>query len=118
MKFYEFILTPVIYFQDALDEPDSGEAAANGVKVPDSTLDERLQELVKLICDVKQMEDAVIEMKYDAKRAPLGKLTKDQVKAGYTALKKIERCIVNKSFGSALINACDEFYTRIPHSFG
>jgi poly [ADP-ribose] polymerase len=26
-----------------------------------------------LICDVKSMEDAVKEMKYDAKKAPLGK---------------------------------------------
>ena len=26
-----------------------------------------------LICDVKQMEEAVIEMQYDAKKAPLGK---------------------------------------------
>lgn len=31
------------------------------------------QDLIKLICDVKSMEEAVIEMKYDAKKAPLGK---------------------------------------------
>ena len=31
-----------------------------------------LQNLVKLICDVKQMESAVMEMKYDANKAPLG----------------------------------------------
>ncbi len=31
-----------------------------------------LQDLIKLICDVKSMEDAVVEMKYDAKKAPLG----------------------------------------------
>jgi len=31
------------------------------------------QNLIDLICDVKSMEDAVIEMKYDAKKAPLGK---------------------------------------------
>ena len=30
------------------------------------------QELVDLICDVKQMEEAVVEMQYDAKKAPLG----------------------------------------------
>ena len=99
----------------AADEPD---AAADDAKVPDSTLDDRLQQLVKLICDVKQMEDAVVEMKYDAKRAPLGKLTREQVKAGYAALKKIETCVLKNSFGAALIQACDEFYTRIPHSFG
>ena len=48
----------------------------------------------------------------------LGKLTKEQIKAGYAALKKIESCVNSSSFGQALIQACDEFYTRIPHSFG
>ena len=47
-----------------------------------------------------------------------GKLTADQIKAGYKALKKIDTCIEKKDFGSALNNACDEFYTRIPHDFG
>ena len=27
---------------------------------------------MNLICDVKSMEEAVVEMKYDAKKAPLG----------------------------------------------
>ena len=31
------------------------------------------QELIELICNVQSMEDAVVEMKYDVKRAPLGK---------------------------------------------
>lgn len=76
------------------------------------------QTLIELICDVKSMEEAVCEMQYDAKKAPLGKLTKDQIKAGYAALKKIDACVDKKDFGSALTQACDEFYTRIPHDFG
>ena len=48
----------------------------------------------------------------------LGKLTTDQIKAGYEALKKIDTCIRNNDFGSKLVKACDEFYTRIPHCFG
>ena len=31
------------------------------------------QVLIELICNVQDMEDAVVEMKYDVKRAPLGK---------------------------------------------
>ena len=60
----------------------------------------------------------VIEMKYDTQKAPLGKLTTDQIKAGYLALKKIEKCIQNGTIGNPLIEACDAFYTRIPHNFG
>lgn len=64
------------------------------------------------------MEDIVVEMKYDAQKAPLGKLTEQQIKAGYAALKKIEKCHEKSDFGRALVQACDEFYTRIPHNFG
>jgi len=47
-----------------------------------------------------------------------GKLTKDQIRAGYKALKKIDQCIGNKKTGNELISACDAFYTRVPHCFG
>ena len=30
-----------------------------------------------------------MEMEYDAKKSPLGKVTKQQIKAGYAALKEI-----------------------------
>ncbi|XP_047132029.1 poly [ADP-ribose] polymerase 2 isoform X1 [Hydra vulgaris] len=86
--------------------------------IPESTLHKKLQSLIELICDVKTMEDAMVEMKYDTKKAPLGKLTKEQIKAGYKALQKIDHCITNKITDDRLILACDAFYTRIPHSFG
>ena len=77
-----------------------------------------VQDLIQLICNIQAMEDMVVEMKYDAQKAPLGKLTQDQIKAGYSALKKIEQCINKNTVGEKLIKACDEFYTRIPHNFG
>lgn len=86
--------------------------------VPPSKLPKNIQDLINLICDVKTMEDMVLEMKYDSQKAPLGKLTPQQIKAGYSALKRIDTCITNKSFGSALNEACSDFYTRIPHDFG
>ena len=33
-----------------------------------------LQKLIELICNVKAMEGAVMEMKYDTKKAPLGEV--------------------------------------------
>ncbi|ELK35509.1 Poly [ADP-ribose] polymerase 2 [Myotis davidii] len=84
----------------------------------ESQLDLRLQELIKLICNVQAMEEMMIEMKYDTKKAPLGKLTVAQIKAGYQSLKKIEDCIRAGQEGRALVEACNEFYTRIPHDFG
>ncbi|XP_049755065.1 poly [ADP-ribose] polymerase 2 [Elephas maximus indicus] len=85
---------------------------------PESKLDLRVQELIKLICNVQAMEEMMVEMKYDTKKAPLGKLTVAQIKAGYQSLKKIEDCIRAGRLGRALTEACNEFYTRIPHDFG
>ncbi|XP_060082322.1 poly [ADP-ribose] polymerase 2-like isoform X2 [Ylistrum balloti] len=102
------------------DEMDAGPSGSidKDVECPPSKLEQSLQDLVNLICDIKSMEEAVIEMKYDAKKAPLGKLTTEQVKAGYAALKVIDTCITNNDFGTRLSRACDDFYTRIPHEFG
>ncbi|MFT7800163.1 poly ADP-ribose polymerase 2 isoform X1 [Arapaima gigas] len=81
-------------------------------------LDTKLQSLLHLICDIKAMEESVLEMKFDVKKAPLGKLTVDQIKAGYTSLKRIEDCLKKKCSNKELVEACNQFYTRIPHDFG
>lgn len=84
-----------------------------------SKLDAKIQSLVELICDLKAMEECVLEMKFDTRKAPLGKLTTEQIHAGYTALKKIEECLKKKKGSSReLLEACNQFYTRIPHDFG
>ncbi|CAB4016738.1 poly [ADP-ribose] polymerase 2-like, partial [Paramuricea clavata] len=102
------------------EDKDETDAPAPGPPKPkiESKLDKRLQALIELICNVKRMEEAVKEMKYDTNKAPLGKLTKEQIKAGYSALKTIDQCISKNDFGSKLVAACDAFYTRIPHCFG
>eukprot|EP00731_Ephydatia_muelleri_P032007 Em0023g514a len=106
---------------EAEDEPDAGGTEATpsaSASVPPSKLDSRVQSLVELICDVRAMEDLVREMKYDSNKAPLGKLSADQIKSGYVALKAIEDCINRGNLGDPLVRACENFYTRIPHCFG
>ncbi|TKS79449.1 Poly [ADP-ribose] polymerase 2 [Collichthys lucidus] len=83
-----------------------------------SKLDVKIQSLLELICDLKAMEECVLEMKFDTRKAPLGKLTSEQIRAGYTALKKIEECLKKKGSNRELLEACNQFYTRIPHDFG
>ncbi|XP_076033544.1 poly [ADP-ribose] polymerase 2-like [Oratosquilla oratoria] len=88
-------------------------------KQVDSTLHIAVQNLIKLICNVRIMEEAVVEMKYDAKKAPLGKLTEAQIKAGYLALKRIDEILSEAKVNRQdLLQACNDFYTRIPHYFG
>eukprot|EP00051_Salpingoeca_urceolata_P027695 m.482820 g.482820 ORF g.482820 m.482820 type:complete len:523 (-) comp22675_c0_seq1:139-1707(-) len=104
----------------AEDDPEK-EAALKAKKprqLKDSKLPPSTQNLMKLIFDVKEMTSTVTEMNYDIKKLPLGKLTSDQLKDGFQALKHIEELIQKKASGSALASASDIFYTKIPHVFG
>uniref|UniRef100_F1KXC7 Poly [ADP-ribose] polymerase n=1 Tax=Ascaris suum TaxID=6253 RepID=F1KXC7_ASCSU len=86
--------------------------------MPPSRLAECVQRLLKMICDIRAMEEVVMELEYDATKAPLGKVTEEQIKAGYAALKRIENFIKKNDFSKGLVNAVNEYYTKIPHYFG
>ncbi|XP_060636115.2 poly [ADP-ribose] polymerase 2 [Anolis sagrei] len=102
---------------DASEEEATSEKT-NSCPTPESLLEPRVQALVQLICNIRTMEEMVMEMKYDTKKAPLGKLTAEQIRAGYQSLQKVEACLKRKQTGRTLLEACNEFYTRIPHDFG
>ena len=104
---------------------DEGPSNAKAVKVekeeiPDSKLESELQELIKMICDIKAMELAASELEFDTKRNPLGKVSAAQIKAGYETLSNIAKLLEEgASFNShAIKEFSGEFYTRIPHYFG
>ncbi|XP_034849836.1 poly [ADP-ribose] polymerase 2 [Mirounga angustirostris] len=114
----KYDMLEVDYTTNTRIEEESKKESLNSPLKPESQLDLRVQELIELICNVQAMEEMMVEMKYDTKKAPLGKLTVAQIKAGYQSLKKIEDCIRAGQHGRALMEACNEFYTRIPHDFG
>lgn len=88
-------------------------------EVPSSNLEISVQNLIEMICNISEMENYLKEMKFDAKKAPLGKLSQKQIKLGYAALKEIEELINQKSLTSnTFMHANNKFYTRIPHDFG
>jgi poly [ADP-ribose] polymerase len=68
--------------------PDAPAAAT-----PKSKLDQRVHDLVKLICDLKMMKDAMLEVGYDANKLPLGKLSKKHIKKCYEVLQEISTVI-------------------------
>ena len=78
------------------DEEDDREQKKEKVKKKDndeeeaetqSNLPERVQDLIKLIFDMKMMNNQMKEIGYDAKKMPLGKLAKASIMKGYEALK-------------------------------
>ncbi|XP_051553307.1 poly [ADP-ribose] polymerase 2 isoform X2 [Myxocyprinus asiaticus] len=98
-------------------EEDKAKVSSPRPKKP-CQLNSKVQSLLELICDLKAMEECVLEMKFDIKKAPLGKLTAEQIRAGYASLKRIEECLKRKGSNKELLDACNQFYTRIPHDFG
>ena len=82
-----------------------------------SKLDTHVQNLVKLIFNMKLMQQQMVEIGYDAKKMPLGKLSKDTIKRGYQILKNISDVLDKKSKGD-LTDLSSKFYTVIPHDFG
>ena len=47
-----------------------------------------VQELLRLICDLGTIEQADTELQYNTRKARLGKVTTEQITAGYSALKR------------------------------
>ena len=85
----------------------------------ESKLPNSVQDLISLICNIQVMEETVMEMEYDTKKSPLGKITVEQIRAGYIALKQISECLEKGELKSQEhLEACNQFYTKIPHGFG
>ncbi|XP_042353244.1 poly [ADP-ribose] polymerase 2 [Plectropomus leopardus] len=109
----------MVFMDYSMNEKEENKTTVDAApKKLTSKLDVKVKSLLELICDLKAMEECVLEMKFDTRKAPLGKLTSEQIRAGYTALKKIEECLKKKGSNRELLEACNQFYTRIPHDFG
>ena len=88
-------------------------------KVKESKLDKRVQDLIKLIFNMKMMQQQMTEIGYDAKKLPLGKLSKETIRKGYETLKKIADQLEKSTADTdSLLDLSSEFYSTIPHDFG
>jgi len=87
-------------------------------RLPKSSLDPKVEDLVTLIFDIKMMEDVMKEMEFDIKKMPLGKLTKKQIKEGFEVLQELKKEIKNGKKVSKLTDLSSRFYTLVPHNFG
>jgi poly [ADP-ribose] polymerase len=108
---------------DDNDDDDDGDAAAGGgggggglKRANSSKLPASVQKLVEIIFDLKMMEAQMTELEYDIKKQPLGRLSKNTIKNGYTVLKELETAI-NGGDGD-VEELTNRFYTLIPHVFG
>lgn len=88
------------------------------VTVP-SKLDPRVKAVVDTMCDMTRIEAYLkSKLNYNAKKAPLGRITKAQIKSGFQVLSAIEKKLLANKFDSEFENLVDQYYTKIPHDFG
>ncbi|KAF3857936.1 hypothetical protein F7725_011137, partial [Dissostichus mawsoni] len=76
-----------------------------------SKLNEKLQSLMELICDIKAMEEFVLEMKFDTRKAPLGQLKTPPVIRTEEELK--EKISLLESSGDSEEHPVDRQYSSL-----
>ncbi|KAL2916598.1 hypothetical protein HK105_203710 [Polyrhizophydium stewartii] len=102
----------------------SGDAKPSSAPLLESKLEKPVKELMELIFNLDMMNRQMTEIGYDAKKMPLGKLSKANIqkaRPGYEVLKRISDVIQNNTSASRsnqLMELSSEFYTIIPHEFG
>lgn len=97
-----------------------------------SKLDDRVQNLMRLLSDVDTMNKALIQLEIDPKKMPLGKISNDQLDEAKNLLKSIGDLIakqpksddkkiqlsLNLDSNKELVGLSSKFYTYIPYSCG
>ncbi|CAD8206329.1 unnamed protein product [Paramecium octaurelia] len=84
-----------------------------------SELHTKIKDLVRLIFDMKMINNQMKDIGYDAKKTPLGKLAVSTIKKGFEVLKQISEELQNKIPDyTVLERLSSEFYSQIPHDFG
>ena len=94
---------------------------------PKCTLDPEVQSLMELIFNQQFFAANMSDLNYDAKKLPLGKLSKNTILRGFETLKELSALIdtpylASSEYGRDYMTVTEElsnmFYTLIPHAFG
>uniref|UniRef100_A0A915CY84 Poly [ADP-ribose] polymerase n=1 Tax=Ditylenchus dipsaci TaxID=166011 RepID=A0A915CY84_9BILA len=114
-------LIEVDFNTSAIQMPNQSMDSSSGTKCQ---LDFRVRQLLRMLTDEKELKNAVQELDFDTNASPLGKITKEQIQAGYEALNKILELIkshnktTSLSLSTKYIEEINNYYTIIPHAYG
>ena len=108
------------------EEEAAGAAAKEKKGPPKSTLEPAVQELMQLIFNQEYFNNTMAHLNYDAKKLPLGKLSKATITRGFEVLKDLAAVIddnnaaqaYGKSFAAVVEDLSNAYYSVIPHAFG
>ena len=85
-----YVKKPGFHFPlDVCYNDERSEVDLNGKHTVESKLPSQVQDLMKLIFDVKAMKKSLVEFELDLEKMPLGKLSHDQLKKAYGILTRL-----------------------------
>ncbi|KAF5854804.1 hypothetical protein ETB97_011334 [Aspergillus alliaceus] len=120
-------------YEEDSDEENEDEDEGTAKKVQDeppkveSQLSAPVQDLMAFIFNQSHFMSAMASMDYDAKKLPLGKLSKRTLRQGFLKLKELSELIAdptlatsqyNTTFNAAAEDLSNQYFTLIPHVFG
>ena len=97
------------------DDDDSGVASA---PVLPCSLDDETRVFVEKIFDEDMFKDAMVKLKLDPAKLPLGALSVKQLERGVAALQEVERAVKRGKSAADVAGLSGVFYSIIPHAFG
>ncbi|KAH7081044.1 poly polymerase catalytic domain-containing protein [Paraphoma chrysanthemicola] len=108
---------------DEEDDDDAGAGADENGEKPapaECTLEPPVQNLMKLIFNQSYFDATMSDLKYDANKLPLGKLSKGTIARGFQALKDLSVLLDNTDAASRqrVQELSDRYHSLIPHAFG
>ena len=99
-----------------LNKPEKSLKKQKTLRKEKSELHTEVQNLLRLIFDMKLIEKSVVKVGYNVKKLPLGQLSKETVLKGYSMLQEIEKELKKKNPNNDLLGKLSsKFYTFIPH---
>ena len=85
-------------------------------------LEKPLADLIRLVFDLKTMNQHIIKIGYDSDKIPLGQLSSEVIKKGYQYLNQLEKIIGNnndkKISTKEIYDLSSKYFSIIPHNFG
>ncbi|KAL2793619.1 poly polymerase catalytic domain-containing protein [Aspergillus keveii] len=115
-------------YEESDDEDEAETNPGNAVsKIVQSKLPKAIQNLVSFIFNQEYFLSTMAQLSYDAKKLPLGKLSKRTLQTGFATLKELAELAATPTlatsrygmqFQAAMEQLSNRYFTTIPHVFG
>ena len=110
------------YIKIKIESKIKEEKTNDKIDMTEEGLEKPLADLIRLVFDLKTMNQHIIKIGYDSDKIPLGQLSSEVIKKGYQYLNQLEKIIGNnndkKINTKEIYDLSSKYFSIIPHNFG